>query len=282
MVWTTGYGFAVHLFSGRSRPPAAAAFAGLFLASALAGCSSDEPATSADPDHRPTYAATVRPGDPTPGKRPARKPSSAPEVTTSAAPSDGATQSASPGSTTPAPSSASSPTRSGATIPTTTASVSDARNDVRSSSITRPPAYADLTGARLTRSATGFELRVSADAAFPARQPDPDHTENVIFYADVDGDGHVDYEVWASLADNGWGTSYFDDPNGDAYYGANSGVTAGVVGGDLVVHFTLDHLAGAARFRWSVQAEWGSYTEVSTGTTSLDAAPSAGATQFPG
>jgi len=251
----------------------------------LTACGGDETTTSGPTDHRPTYAATAKAGATKPATRRRHQPSQAPSALLSDTPSAAAQATAS-GSASPSGGSGgsggSSGSGAGSTIPTTTGSVSDGRSDVSSSSLQRPPAYADLTGADLTRSADGFVLRVGAAAAFPGSQPDADHTENVIFYADIDGDGHVDYEVWASLADNGWGTSYFDDPNGDAYYGANSGVRATVSGGTLVVAFTLDHLADASRFRWSVQAEYGSYTEVQTGTTSLDAAPGSGPAQFPG
>ena len=58
--------------------------------------------------------------------------------------------------------------------------MSDGRGDVSSSSLQRPPAYADLTGADLTRSAGGFVLQVRAAAAFPGSQPDAAHTENGI------------------------------------------------------------------------------------------------------
>lgn len=247
----------------------------------LTACAGEEPITVAPIDHRPTYAATAKAGDAEPAKRRQQQPSPAPSALLSPTTTSGTSAAgggpAGAGGTTPT-----AGTSAAAPIPTTRGSVSDPRGDVSSSGLQRPPAYADLTGADLTRSASGFVLRVHAAGPFPGAQPDPDHTENVVFYADVDGDGQVDYEVWATLADIGWGTSYFDGPNGDAYYGANSGVSAAASGGDLVVAFTLDHLADASRFRWSVQADYGTYAEVQTGLTSFDAAPHSGPAAFPG
>jgi len=253
----------------------------LFLASALvlSGCGGTDTATSDPSSHRPTYAA--EPGAKHTKPRARRKPRAAPSasaVTHAVTPGATATSGGSGGGSTGGGGTSGSAT---ATSPTTHGSVSDVRGDERHAALSTPPGYADLTGAELTRSDGGFLLRVSATAAFPTRQVDADHTENVVLYADVDGDGHVDYEIWASLADNGWGTSFFDNPNGDAYYGDNSGVSASVIGRDLVVTFTLGHLAGAARFRWSIGAEWGTYTEVQVGTTSYDAAPDTGAAAFP-
>jgi len=221
----------------------------LLVASALvlSGCAGTDAAPSDPSNHRPPYAA--EPGTKHAEPRARHKPSAAPSAS--------------------------------AASPTTHGSVSDVRGDERHAALSTPPGYADLTGAELTHSDAGFLLRVRATAAFPTRQEDADQTENVVFYADVDGDGKVDYEIWASLADNGWGTSLFDNANGDAYYGDNSGVSASVRGGDLVVTFTLGHLAGADRFRWSIGAEWGTYTEVQAGSTSYDAAPDTGAAAFP-
>ena len=253
----------------------------LLVASALvlSGCAGTDAAPSDPSNHRPTYAAE-------PGSKPAKprarhKPRAAPSasaVTRAATPGATATPGGSGvgstgGSETPGSATAASPTTHG--------SVSDVRGDERHAALSTPPGYADLTAAELTRSDAGLLLRVSATAAFPTRQVDADRTENVVFYADVDGDGKVDYEIWASLADNGWGTSFFDNANGDAYYGDNSGVSASVSGSDLVVTFTLGHLAGADRFRWSIGAEWGTYTEVQAGSTSYDAAPDTGAAAFP-
>lgn len=174
----------------------------------------------------------------------------------------------------------SSPTRTaGAASPSVLhASLSDPTGDVRGS-LTGAPGYADLTGAALTRTSAGFELRVSVADAVPARQ-DGDKVVNVASFYDLDGDGTVDYEVWASLADDGWSGSY-RTPSG-ARFGSDSGVTAQPDGHDLVLRFPLSHLRAATSFRWSVGAEWGTYEQVAAGATARDTAPDSGVTAFPG
>ena len=181
---------------------------------------------------------------------------------------------------TPAPSRAPAPAKTAAPTPDTTqAAVSDPTGDVRGS-LTGAPAYVDLTGARLTRSGRGFELRVGFADAVPAAQTSDGRTVNVASFYDVDGDGRVDYEIWASLADDGWSGSY-RHPTG-ARYGGDSGVAARADGRQLVITFPLGHLQDADAFRWSVGAEWGSYEQVASGTTARDTAPDAGVMRFPG
>jgi hypothetical protein len=157
------------------------------------------------------------------------------------------------------------------------ASVRDASGDVRGA-LTRPPAHADVTGARLTRDG-GFEVRVAFAGPVPARQTDDTVVQVATFY-DLDGDGETDYEAWASLADDGWGTSY-RTPDG-ARFGADSGVRARPDGDELVLTFGLGHLESARAMSWAVGAEWGTLEQVAAGTTAKDNAPDGGWARFPG
>jgi hypothetical protein len=175
------------------------------------------------------------------------------------------------------PPAAASATAEPAAAPVLSASVSDPSGDVQGS-LTRAPDQVDVTGATLTRGTQGFTLRVSFAGTVPAS--DPDKTENVASFYDLDGDGQIDYEVWATLADNGWSGSYAT-PDGSRF-GADSGVTARPDGRDLVVTFPLAHLRGARAFRWSVGAEWGSYEQLAAGATAKDNAPDTGVVAFPG
>ena len=156
------------------------------------------------------------------------------------------------------------------------ASVSDATGDVRGT-LTGAPPHADLTGATLTRGDV-FEVRVSFAGAVPQRQTDDRIVQVATFY-DLDGDGETDYEVWASLADNGWGTSY-RTPTG-ARYGDDSGARARPEGNDLVITFPLAHLERAASTAWAVGAQWGTLEQVASGTTSRDNAPDGGWARLP-
>lgn len=151
------------------------------------------------------------------------------------------------------------------------ASVSDPTGDVRGT-LTGAPAYADLTGATLTRGDV-FEVRVAFAGTVPQRQSDDRIVQVATFY-DLDGDGETDYEVWASLADDGWGTSY-RTPDG-ARFGSDSAVRARPEGSDLVLTFPLSHLEGATTLAWAVGAQWGTLEQVASGTTSKDNAPDGG------
>lgn len=174
---------------------------------------------------------------------------------------------------TAAPSASTAP----ATVQVLSASLADPSADV-AGSLTKAPDHVDIVGATLTRGAGGFTLRVSFAGAVPAR--DAEKTENVASFYDVDGDGEVDYEVWATLADNGWSGSY-RFPDG-ARFGSDSEVSVRVDGHDLVLGFPLAHLRQARAFRWSVGAEWGSYEQVAAGATAHDTAPDQGVVAFPG
>jgi hypothetical protein len=161
----------------------------------------------------------------------------------------------------------------GADAPTS-ASIEDRQFDTTPSVLDPPPPWADLVGARLTRSAAGFELRVRLRGGAPATSGDANHTMNVASFYDVDGNGSVDYEVWLNVASGGWGASYFDNTGGGkGGYQEKSGVTVAPEGGELVARFPLSHLAGATRFRWSLASEWGRYEVLGTTAAARDDLP---------
>lgn len=105
---------------------------------------------------------------------------------------------------------------------------------------------------------------------------------NVASFYDVNGDGQIDYEVWANLADSGWSPSYFDDTAGTARFGPAAGITVTIAEDELVLRFPASHLGGAARLRWSLASEWGRYEVISTMGAARDDAPdNDGAASFP-
>ena len=154
------------------------------------------------------------------------------------------------------------------------ASVSDPTGDADGLGVA---AYADLTGAVLTREAGRYSLRVGAAAAYPTRS---DKVMHVICFVDVDGDGQVDHELWGTLADDGWSGTW-RNPDG-ARFGSGSGVTVTPRGRDLVFAFGASRVGGATSFRWLVGAEHGTLEQQASGTMSEDYAPDSGAVRFPG
>jgi hypothetical protein len=197
-------------------------------------------------------------------------------------------------STTVSPSATTAPARTAVTSPSTTVApapagatagdITDEALDVTPSPLDPPPAWADLLGAHLTRSASGFELRVrlgGGDA--PESSEDDKHTMNVASFFDVDGDGKVDYEVWANIASGGWGASYFDDAHHGGGYQEKSGVVVTTDADQVVLRFPVDHVGSADRFRWSIASEWGRYSVIGTDQAARDDAPDDdGAATFPG
>jgi hypothetical protein len=163
------------------------------------------------------------------------------------------------------------------------AQLTDPAGDV-STSLERPPAWADLLGATLVRSSSGFELRVHLAGGKAPSSSDADHTMNLASFYDVDGDGTIDYEVWANVASGGWGSSYFDDVHHGGGYQEKSGVTVTPEGDEVVLRFPSSHLGGSTTFRWSIASEWGRYDALGTLATARDAAPDNpdDAADFPG
>lgn len=144
----------------------------------------------------------------------------------------------------------------------------------------RPPGYVDIAAAKLTRTAQGFTLRVRFTADLPHRQRD-EHTMNVASFFDTTGDGEIDYEIWANLADDGWGPSYRDRRNREARFMADSDVHVEADGDSLVFRFPLAHLNRATTLQWATASEWGTYETLSTPAAATDHAPNTGAAPFP-
>ncbi|MPZ00366.1 MAG: hypothetical protein GEU97_20770 [Actinophytocola sp.] len=163
----------------------------------------------------------------------------------------------------------------------TTATIEDATGDVEWT-VQRPPEYTDIATATLTRASDGYTLRLRFAAEVPQRQQDDDRTMNVASFFDVTGDGEIDYEIWANLADNGWGPSYRDRRHSEARFMADSDVQVAARGRSLVLRFPLGHLAGARTFQWATASEWGSYETIATAAAARDYAPDTGAAPFPG
>jgi hypothetical protein len=164
-------------------------------------------------------------------------------------------------------------TRDPAAAPVLRASTVDRRGDVTPAVGDDAPGWADLTGADLLAGPQGFELRVSLADDAPGAAPDGERTMNVAAFFDVDGDGVIDYEVWANLAEGGWGGAWYDDRAGTAAFTDDSGVTAGSEDGVLVIRFPADHVGGATEFRWSVASEWGRHATIGTVAAARDDAP---------
>jgi hypothetical protein len=140
------------------------------------------------------------------------------------------------------------------------------------------PSHVDVVAVSVTLHDDELAVRIDVAAGLPTRKTGAE-VQNLVFFADVDGDGEIDYEVLASLSDDGWFPSR-RQPDG-ATYGAGSGVQVSVAGASLTLRFDTSGLGGARAFRWAVGSEWGTYEQVSTGTTAQDLAPDEGAADFP-
>lgn len=105
---------------------------------------------------------------------------------------------------------------------------------------------------------------------------------NLASFYDVDGDGEIDYEIWANLASGGWGASYFDNDRGTGAFQEESFVTVHTEADEVVLRFALLHLDRSSRFRWSLASEWGSYEAIGSTSMVRDYAPDGGsAAMFP-
>jgi hypothetical protein len=164
------------------------------------------------------------------------------------------------------------PSRAPAAPTRPTGSVSDPVGDATRASGGQP-AWADLAGATLTRFDEYFELRVRFGDAAPSSSGSSDKTMNVAAFFDVDGDGFVDYEIWANLADGGWDGSWFDDREDRAAYGDDAAINVHVDGAELLVRFPPESLDMARSFRWSLATEYGGYDLLGTAQTARDDAP---------
>lgn len=155
----------------------------------------------------------------------------------------------------------------------TTAAVADRIGDLTPSPLDPPPPWADLAGATMIRRADGFELRIRLGGGTAPSTTDEDHTMNIASFYDINGDGDIDFEVWANLASSGWGSSYFDNVKRRAYFAEKSGVKVVAEGPEVVLRFPLSHVGNAERFRWALGSEWGRYEVLSTEATARDDAP---------
>ena len=154
------------------------------------------------------------------------------------------------------------------------ASITDAARDVTPSPLDRPPAWADLLGARLVRRADGMELRVRlGGSAAPQKTADAEHTMNIASFFDLNGDGRIDTEVWLNVAAGGWGATWFDNVGDGGGFQEGSGVTVVAEGDEVVARFPLTHLGGAERFRWAIASEWGRYETIGTAAAARDDLP---------
>lgn len=151
-----------------------------------------------------------------------------------------------------------------------------------SGSLVRPPASADIVAVELTRTSREVVVRTTFAAEVPRRQEDGSRTTNVASFYDVDGNGLIDYEIWTSLADDGWGTGYLDRRQNEAAFGSETGIQVRVEGAVLVVTFPAERIDGASSFRWSAASEWGTYQQMATSTSARDYAPDDGAAVYPG
>jgi hypothetical protein len=160
-----------------------------------------------------------------------------------------------------------------------TVRVKDPSGDL-SRSVEGSPASADIVRVQLARRGDVVEVRTTFAGTVPRRQTDS-RGMNVASFYDVDDNGIVDYEVWTSLADDGWGTGYLDRRREKASFGARTGIEVTVDGNTLVTRFPFERIAAAKVFRWSAASEWGSYQSMSTSTSARDYAPDRGSVDYP-
>lgn len=147
--------------------------------------------------------------------------------------------------------------------------------------VEQAPASADIVAVSLRRRGDVVEVRTTFAAAVPSRQSGSKGMNVASFY-DVDDNGIVDYEVWASLADDGWGTGHLDRRQEKATFGPSTGIRVSVDGDTLVTRFSVERIGGADVFRWSAASEWGSYESMASSTSARDHAPDDGAVDYPG
>lgn len=158
--------------------------------------------------------------------------------------------------------------------------ISDPAGDL-STSLEGPPSSADVLAVQLDRTGDVVEVRTTFAGQVPTRTEGAKGMNVASFY-DVDGNGIVDYEVWVSLADNGWGTGHLDRRERESSFGPSTGIEVSVRGDTLVTRFRLDRIGGVERFRWSAASEWGSYESMAASTSARDYAPDEGAVRYPG
>lgn len=145
-----------------------------------------------------------------------------------------------------------------------------------------PPAWADLAGARLVRNGDAYGLSVRLGGGTVPQRAPAGRTMNVATFFDADGDGTVDFEIWANLGPEGWGAAYYDNTDRTGGFGEESNVTVEVREQSLELIFPDVLLDRAGRFRFSLASEYGSLDVLGSDYAHRDDAPDGGqAVTFP-
>lgn len=158
--------------------------------------------------------------------------------------------------------------------------VTDPAGDL-STSLEGKAASADIVAVHVDVTGDTVEVRTTFAGEVPERMTGGKGM-NVASFFDVDGNGLVDYEIWVSLVEEGWGTGYRDAREGTAAFGSSTGIEVAVAGRSLTTRFPLDRIDGATSFRWSAASEWGSHESMAASTSARDHAPDSGAAGYPG
>lgn len=172
---------------------------------------------------------------------------------------------------TPTTAPTSSPTSAAAPF-TGSATVTDDPSD-RTATVEPSPDWADLETVTVERDGDRMQLTIGLTGGAPDAAPDDQHTMNIATFFDVDGDGHLDYEIWANVSTSGWGTSYFDNVEGRALFADEDGIDIEVVDGTVVMTFDASKIASAERFRFATSSEYGRYETIGTELMARDDAP---------
>jgi hypothetical protein len=136
---------------------------------------------------------------------------------------------------------------------------------------TGTPGWTDLAGGSLERQGNAYRLIVRLGGAPPARS-DGKTTMNIASYYDVDGDGSVDFEIWANLGPNGWAPVWYDD-EGHAAAGDRSNVTIKVTGSEVRLLFPDALIDSPAGLRFSLASEYGTLAALGSDAARRDDAP---------
>jgi hypothetical protein len=136
---------------------------------------------------------------------------------------------------------------------------------------TGSPGWTDLAGGSLERQGNAYRLIVRLGGAPPDRS-DGTRTMNIASYYDIDGDGAVDFEIWANLGPNGWAPVWYDD-EGHVAAGDRSNVTIKVTGSEVRLLFPNVLIDSPARLRFSLASEYGAVAALGTDAARRDDAP---------
>lgn len=229
------------------------------------GNQSEPPPAELEPDFAPASDADDGSEAPTPPSSTDAQPTPADST------SDGQT-----GSDVPTADPSGSPTSSPS--PTTaapfrgSAPVTDAPSD-RTATLEPSPDWADLQSVTIERDGDAMTLSIGLTGGAPDAAPDDQHTMNIATFFDVDGDGFLDYEIWANVNDSGWGTAYYDNVEGRALFADQDGIEVTVRNGRVVMTFDASLVGSAERFRFATSSEYGRYETIGTELMARDDAP---------